>query len=131
MGTVEDAQYVHEIVSEDIIDSRDLIALRETVRTWLETPDHDEDAYDEDEAQAIIAAVDAFESADVADWEYGEAFIRESYFTEYAEDLAEDIGAISREYQWPLSHIDWDEAAEALKQDYTAVEVNGVTYYAR
>ncbi|USM11458.1 antirestriction protein [Citromicrobium phage vB_CbaS-RXM] len=65
------------------------------------------------------------------DWEHGETLIRESYFTEYAEELASDIGAIDPNAGWPLQHIDWDAAADALKQDYTEAELDGVTYYMR
>jgi hypothetical protein len=55
--------------------------------------------------------------------------IREDYFTEYAQELAEDIGAVPREIGWPLYHIDWEAAADALKRDYMTVEFLGQTYY--
>lgn len=55
--------------------------------------------------------------------------IHESYFQTYAEQLAEDIGAISRDTKWPLNHIDWEAAAEELKSDYSTVDWNGETYY--
>jgi chromosome segregation ATPase len=57
--------------------------------------------------------------------------IRESYFTEYAQQLAEDLGAISANAPWPACHIDWDAAAEELKMDYSTVDFDGVTYYYR
>lgn len=128
---IKDAQTVDEITSEDVVDSRDLIELRDTVQAWLDDDERDPDAYDEDEARMIVAAVDAFEAAGVADWQYGEAFIRDSYFEDHARELAEDIGAISGDEAWPLSYIDWEAAAEALQMDYTSVEVNGVTFWAR
>jgi hypothetical protein len=65
------------------------------------------------------------------EWESGIALIRESYFTEYAEELAGDIGAISPDAQWPLSHIDWEAAASELKNDYSTVEFGEETYYFR
>jgi hypothetical protein len=64
------------------------------------------------------------------DW-YPVTLVRESYFTDYAQELAEDIGAISRDAQWPLACIDWDKAADELKMDYTGAEFDGVTYYFR
>lgn len=64
-----------------------------------------------------------------ADWTYGETLIRDSYFKQYAEELADDIGAIDRNATWPLSCIDWDEAARQLQQDYTSVDFDGVTYW--
>lgn len=58
-------------------------------------------------------------------------FIRDSYFKDYAEELAEEIGAIPKESAWPACHIDWEAAARALQMDYTSGEFNGVTYWAR
>jgi antirestriction protein len=52
-------------------------------------------------------------------------------FTDYARELAEDIGAIDRDAKWPVYCIDWEWAARELKMDYTSVEVNGIKYYFR
>jgi uncharacterized protein YeaO (DUF488 family) len=65
------------------------------------------------------------------DWRYGATLIRDSYFEEYAEQFADDIGAIDAKAGWPLMHIDWKAAAEALQQDYTEVEFDGVSYWVR
>ena len=66
-----------------------------------------------------------------SDWKYGATLIRDSYFEEYAQELAEDIGATDKEQRWPLNHIDWNAAAEELQGDYTSVEFDGVTYWIR
>jgi hypothetical protein len=73
-----------------------------------------------------------------ADWEYGETLIRDSYFKEYAQELAEDCApfpAKSKESEllnsWPYRCIDWDQAARELQMDYTAVDFDGVTYWVR
>lgn len=55
--------------------------------------------------------------------------ISDTYFEQYAELLAEDIGAIDRNAKWPLNHIDWEAAANELKQDYTSVEFEGVEFW--
>lgn len=65
------------------------------------------------------------------DWHHGETLIRDSYFVTYAQELAEDIGAIAHDAQWPLSYIDWEAAADALKADYTSIDFDGVTYWMR
>lgn len=88
---------------------------------------------DEDE-QAELAALKALaEEAEgyAADWAHGETLIRDSYFKEYAQELAEDIGAINRNATWPNNCIDWDQAARELQMDYTSVEFDGVTYWIR
>lgn len=64
------------------------------------------------------------------DW-YPVTLIRDSYFEDYAEELADDIGAIDSNQSWPLNCIDWKQAADELKQDYTSVELENVTYWAR
>ncbi len=89
--------------------------------------DWDEETYNELE---ILKAL-ADEGEGCSDWSHGETLIRDSYFETYAEELAEDIGAIGKDTQWPLSYIDWEAAANALKQDYTCVDFDGVEYWIR
>ena len=52
-------------------------------------------------------------------------------FVAYAQELAEDIGAIGQDAQWPVYCIDWERAAQELQMDYASVRVNGTTYYFR
>jgi hypothetical protein len=63
--------------------------------------------------------------------DYEPTLIHEDYFTEYAQELAEDIGAIDPSASWPLTCIDWDAAADALKYDYTTVRFDGDDYLIR
>ncbi len=122
---------------DDMIDSRDVIARIEHLSA-LRQPgpvdlDDDNDT-DQDTLFAELAALEALQAEAEGyspDWQYGATLIRDSYFETYAEELAEDIGAIDRNASWPLNHIDWKAAAEALQQDYTSVEFDGVTYWVR
>lgn len=129
---------------DDIIDSRDVIERIEELRE--ERDDLRQNAEETGDAAALrqweeeygdeLAALEKLaEQAEgyAADWEYGETLIHDSYFRDYAEELAEDIGALKRELanQWPYTCIDWDAAAEELKQDYTEVDFDGVTYWIR
>jgi len=86
-----------------------------------------------DEVDEYLALRDLAEEASPysADWRHGEQLIRADKFAEFAEELAYDIGAIDRNANWPLSHIDWDAAAEELKQDYTSVDFDGTEYLMR
>lgn len=91
-------------------------------------------AWDESEDGAELKALQALaEEAEgyTDDWKYGATLIRDSYFEEYARELADDIGAVDRRATWPNNFIDWPAAADALKQDYTAVDYDGVTYWVR
>lgn len=85
-----------------------------------------------DEATEYKALKELEEQAEgYSDWKYGATLIRESYFTDYAQQLAEDIGAVNADATWPNNCIDWDQAARELEQDYTQVDFDGVTYLVR
>jgi hypothetical protein len=116
--------YEWDQLGGEIMDSRSLIAVAEEIE---ETPREDW----EDDWAETLAAVKAIEDYAPADWQYGETFIREDHFEDYARELAEDIGAIDKDASWPNTYIDWKAAADALKQDYTTYEFMGHTYYAR
>ena len=77
-----------------------------------------------------LKALDDLESEVGRDWMHGATLIPEDDFTEYARELAEDIGTDSNA-PWPLNCIDWDFAAKELKQDYSSVEFEGTTYLYR
>ena len=64
------------------------------------------------------------------DW-YPVTLIRDSYFQDYAQELAEECGMIDTNAKWPMTCIDWEQAARELQWDYSSVEVNGVTYWTR
>lgn len=60
--------------------------------------------------------------------------IKEEDFVEYTQQLIEECYEMPRDFDssaWPWRHmkIDYKEAAEELKQDYTPVEFEGTTYY--
>lgn len=113
----------------DVIDSRDIIARIEELRAQLEA---DGSLSDEDTAELLTLDALAKQGEDYApDWKYGETLIRDSYFKAYAQELAEEIGAISPSATWPNTCIDWDQAARELRMDYAAVEFGPVTYWVR
>ena len=89
------------------------------------------DASDAADELRILRALADEASGYAADWYDGETLIRDSYFTYYAMQLAEDIGAIDRNAVWPNTYIDWDQAASELQMDYSAVDFDGVTYWIR
>jgi len=64
------------------------------------------------------------------DW-YPVTLIPEHSFKEYAQQLAEEIGAINADAAWPANCIDWDEAARQLQQDYSQADWDDITFYYR
>jgi hypothetical protein len=132
--------------SADVIDSRDVIARIEELESEREalcdalcgsdseTINDTVNAFDEsDEGLKLIALKALAEECEgyASDWQYGEPLIRDSYFKEYAMELADDIGATNGKQEWPLNCIDWDQAARELQMDYTSVDFDGVTYWIR
>jgi len=126
----------------DVIDSRDVIARIEE----LEGEDdrhkngegwrceccagEDEDPCSDCEELGELMALQS-EAEGSPDWTHGEGLIRNSYFEEYAQQLAEDCGMIDKSDQWPGHCIDWEQAANELKMDYFSVDYAGVEYWIR
>lgn len=54
----------------------------------------------------------------------------EHYAEEYAEEYAFDTGAVERG-SWVEEYVNWEKAADDLKEDYTEVEILGHTFYLR
>ena len=139
--------------SQDIIDSRNVIdridhldsELRDAYEgsggkrkkkkfeEWVNDTAEDDRHTLQDAAKELKALKSLQDEAEgyCSDWKYGAALIRESYFEDYARELAEDIGAVPKDLSWPCCHIDWEAVTEALKQDYTTVDFDGVDYYVR
>jgi hypothetical protein len=83
--------------------------------------------------KAELAALKALakEAEGSPDWTYGETLIRDSYFVNYAQELADDCGMLDKDNRWPYTCIDWDHAAKELQYDYIAVDFDGVDYWIR
>ncbi len=112
---------------DDMIDSRDVIERIEE----LETDAEELEAIGGREELTALKAL-AAEGADYAsDWHHGEALIQDTYFEEYARELANDIGAINSDASWPNNCIDWERAARELQMDYTSIDFDGVEYWVR
>jgi hypothetical protein len=114
--------------------------LRELASDWRSLVEVDETA-DTTAYVVLCGDLGIATSADALE-EYGESYeptlIAEWHFTEYAQELAEDIAPFpsgSREMmileQWPYRCIDWEQAARELRYDYTTVRFDGNDYLIR
>lgn len=123
-------------LSADLIDVRDLIARVEELEELIEGEGcaaQCQEYTDELQAlQAILADLQGMGGDEQwrGHW-YPITLIRDSYFRTYAEELADDIGALPRDAGWPLTCIDWEQAARELRYDYSGVDIDGVTYWTR
>lgn len=89
-----------------------------------------DDPDDAEEYAKLKAFAKEFENY-APDYSHRRAAIRDSYFQEYAMQLADDIGAVKDDAAWPHTCIDWKQAARELQTGYTAIEFDGVTYWVR
>jgi|SRR5579862_7954563 len=123
--------------ADDVIDSRDVIArieeLQHTRQHFMDTESSIPWAEAEPDEAEELAALEALaqEAEGCADWPYGETLVRDSYFKDYAQQLAEDIGCLNDDDKWPYTCTDWELAARELRYDYTSVDFAGVTYWVR
>ena len=110
--------------TQALIDSRDVIARIDELQ--------DIDDRDDDERDELDELIDLQEEGkDCADWQHGETLICDSYFKEYAQDLADELGLTNDNAGWPYTCIDWDQAARELQYDYSMIDFGDVTYWVR
>lgn len=112
-----------------VLDTRDLAVEMEELLSKAEKGELED--Y-EGERLADLTQLDSqFDNGLAGQEMYDPIMIAEDYFETYAEELAKDIGAISDDYSWPHSHIDWEAAANHLKMDYWEVEFENTTFLLR
>lgn len=86
---------------------------------------------DEEEADELEALKTFKDDVGSDEWKYGIDFIPVDDFEDFAHELAEDVGAISKATTWPCNCIDWEQAAKELSYDYSMGTYNGEDYYYR
>ena len=138
--------YVESTVdlSADVIDVRDIIARvlelrdeRDEYNEKMGSPDAWDGVPDgEPEELAMLEGIlselagyggdEEFEG-----YRYPVQLIAESYFQEYAQDLAEDCGMVDTNARWPMNCIDWEQAARELQMDYSYILIHDSTYWYR
>jgi hypothetical protein len=131
---------VSDLAREDVFDSRDAEETREELQdradayeAWQADPENEKECepLDEDEAELLKTLTTLADDVG-SEWSHGVGFIRESYFEDYAREMADDCGYIKDAGDNPLIQcIDWKEWAELVQQDYSSAEIGGVTFYYR
>jgi len=131
---------VKTLTNQDTLDSRDIIARIEELETETEDWKAEDtegnplgDTYEDmrtelEELRQVIEEISGYAGDSP---EQGIFLIRDSYFVEYAQEFAEDIGAIPHNTAWPCTCIDWEQAAHELRMDYTSIEIGEITYWYR
>jgi antirestriction protein len=127
-GTAEHDEDIAEH-DEDIADTRETIATSERhLAEWEQSEDGQQFA----ELSALLNDLSGNGGDEQwrGDW-YPVTMVCDSYFQDYAQELAEDIGAINKDATWPNTCIDWEQAARELRMDYSSVEYGNTTYWYR
>lgn len=89
----------------------------------------DADPEDQDELDNLLAFAEEAERV-AGDWPNA-TFIRDSYWVQYAQELADELGAVDYNAGWPAAYIDWDRAASDLKMDYSSIDLDGIEFWVR
>lgn len=138
--------YVESTVdlSADVIDVRDIIARVLELRderdeynekmgspdAWAGVPDGEpEELAMLEGILSELAGYGGDEEFD-GDW-YPLILVRDSYFTEHTQNLAEECGMVDTNARGPMNCIDWEQAARELQMDYSSIEIHGSTYWYR
>jgi hypothetical protein len=125
---IETTTSLEELGSQDVIDSRDLVKLLANLEQG--------EQHDEDEAVLIKALHEIRDECESSGWAYGIGFIRDSYWWEYCQEFAVDVGYTKRDGNDrdsnPLDQcIDWEKWADLMMQDYQTIDIGGTEYYWR
>ena len=91
--------------SDDMIDSRDILWHISDLSSDLENAEADDER---DNIRLLLVPLLALaeEGETLEDWEYGVQLIHDGYFTDFAQQFAEEIRAIDSEARWPAYCID-------------------------
>ena len=129
---------------DDVIDVRDIISRVEEIREARDEYNEkmaDDDAWaniedgEPEELETLEALLEELKGCGGDEqWEgewYPATLIRDSYFEDYAQELAEDCGLVNVDAKWPNNCIDWEKAACELQWDYSTVDYDGVRYWYR
>jgi hypothetical protein len=65
---------------------------------------------------------------EIADWVEGITLVRDDFFSDHAKSMAADQLNLGI---WPLPFVDWEKAAESLKERYIPIDYNGVKYWVK
>lgn len=131
---------------QDTLDSRDIIDRIAELEDTRDSLQEDYTTSEGEDRETSKAALDAFDSGEEAeelriltalqdeargyspDWTHGSQLIRESFFEEAMDEMVSECYTLPDDMPyWMSLKLDYD----ALKQDYTEIDFDGVTYYVR
>ena len=129
-----------EIATLDYFDSRDVVERVAKINGELETPGLEKWERAELRLERLVLHTLLEDLAEEfppskyrdvrTDVNCGVQGFAEHHAEEYTEEFTYEIGAVERD-SWIGRFIDWEKAADTLKEDYQEVEILGSTFYLR
>jgi len=127
---VEEVTEAREALSEYEPDEEENEAALTELKAALVDAACDLDEWDgADELKSLKEFAEEGENS-TSEWSYGATLIHRDYFTEYCQDLCEEIGDLPKGIPSYIV-IDWDATADNLLHDYSSLTWDGETYYVR
>ena len=80
------------------------------------------------EEQIDMEFYNALKEADIEHISRDTTLIHDNHFQDYAQELCYDIGYVERD-SFIENHVDWESVAEAIKVDYSCVEIDGNDFW--
>ena len=132
--------------ADDVIDSRDIIEAIEELGELSQDDVMPSTRHAYVMLEALLAELRKLaEDYDTDTPEDGMTLVRDSYFKDHAREMVEECGYFTTNADrdrfgsattvdfnaWPYRCIDWQQVADELRQDYTAVLFDGVAYWVR
>ena len=131
-------------LSADVIDVRDIIARvlelrdeRDEYNENMGSPDAWDGVPDGEPEElvmleGILSELAGYGGDEEFDGDlYPVELIADSYFQEYTQNLAEECGMVDTNARWPMTCIDWKQAAWELQMDYSNILIHDFTYWYR
>jgi hypothetical protein len=119
---------------DDVIDVRDIIERLEELEELIEGEGCEEACNEYREELTLLSNIMeemkgyGGDEQWRGDW-YPLTLIRESHFSDYAEELVRDCYQLTGLPDFV--HIDWEATAREMQVDYTPIDVDGATYFYR
>lgn len=119
--------------NDTVINVNDIIARYEDIEDMLDDTSAagpgDPDREEAMELKNILAEL--CDKSDYEPWRdgwYPEKLIAADYFKNYAQELGENMAAFKKA-QWPLTCINWDQAADELQQNYLIIQIRDKKFF--
>ena len=118
-------------LTADVIDVRDVIARVEELEPQVDATGEGEHIAEWNMLTRLLYELKGYGGDEDwrGDW-YPSQLIDDCYFTEYTIQLLEDCGDLPRNLPDYIA-VDWERTARNIRVDYSAVEVDGRTYWYR